>query len=87
MPSSDCSIKYSNLNAEQTCFLVFTILSNSVKGCIIDLKKKKIKNSTLLICIQCMCSCDYRNNYYSFVFYEIDVANLIKTFINDLMFY
>lgn len=39
MPSSDCSIKYSNLNA----VLVFTILSNSVKGCIIDLKKKNKK--------------------------------------------
>ena len=41
MPSSDHSTKCSNLNAEQTWVLVFTILSNSVKDCIIDLKKKK----------------------------------------------
>lgn len=39
VPSSDGSTKCSNLHAEQTGFFVFTTLSNSVKDCIIDLKK------------------------------------------------
>lgn len=48
VPSSDCSTKYSNLNAEQTCFLVFT-WSNSVKDCIIDLKNSN--NKKIFSCI------------------------------------
>lgn len=42
VPSSDGSTKCSNLHAEQTGFFVFTTLSNSVKDCIIDLKKPQI---------------------------------------------
>lgn len=48
VPSSDCSTKYSNLNAEQTCFLVFTV-NNSVKDCITDLKNSH--NKKLFSCI------------------------------------
>lgn len=31
-----------------------------------------------------MCSCVYVNYYYSFVFCEINIAHLMKTFINEL---
>lgn len=82
VPSSDDSTKCSNLHAEQTGCFVFTTLTNSVKDCIIDLKKSP--NPMVFICIPWMCSSVYRNNYYSFVLYETDISKLIKTFINDL---
>jgi len=83
MPSSDHSTKCSNLDAEQTHFLVFTILSNIVKDCIIDINLLLVwfflfYFPTLLICIHGCASVLPETTITVFVFYQIDIANLMK---------